>query len=197
MLAATSTLTDAIIAYRAKRGDVNFKLQQSAGDADCDISISTVQASELPTPSDTVCCFEESLFLAVSKIGKYGARESVALPELAEESFISLGGTRQLRGICDRLCLQAGFSPSVAFESDNPASVKKLIAARAGVGFWPEFSWGRCEGPDIKVLPITGVDCRRVIVLELHEGKVEKPAARAFFEFLCTFVAARIAAAKA
>ena len=188
--AATSLVTDAIIAYRGNRADVQFKLSQGDGE-DCDISVSTAQVGENPSQAVALQVFEERILLAVSSTGKYGACESVALGDLADESFIALAGTRQFRGICDRFCLQAGFVPRVGFESDNPASVKKLIAAHAGVGFWPEFSWGACEGQGVLVLPITGVDCRRQIELSLCTSAATKSIAADFYGFLCDFVAKR------
>ncbi|MBQ3063239.1 MAG: LysR family transcriptional regulator [Clostridia bacterium] len=193
--AATSLVTDAIIAYRQNRTDVHFKLSQSADDADCDISVFTDY--EIPLDADVAPeqIFEERILLAVSDTGKYGARESVALAELADESFIALAGTRQFRGICDRFCLQAGFVPNVGFESDNPASVKKLIAAHAGVGFWPEFSWGKCEGQGVRVLALSGVDCHRQVAIRFCASG-EKRAAADFYRFLCDFVAKRRTAVK-
>ena len=192
VLAATSLVTDAIIAYRGSRTDVHFKLSQSADEADCDISVSTEQAGEAATEGDGVRVFEERILLAVSDTGKYGSLDSVPLGMLADECFIALAGTRGFRGICDRFCLQAGFVPDVGFESDNPASVKKLIAAHAGVGFWPEFSWGKCEGAGVRVLPLTGVDCRRQVVVSLHANK-EKRTAADFYRFLCDFITKRYA----
>ena len=188
--AATSLVTDAIIAYRQSHSDVHFKLSQSADGADCDISVFTDYAIARDADVAMEQIFEERIFLAVSDTGKYGARDSVALSELADESFIALAGTRQFRGICDRFCLQAGFVPNVGFESDNPASVKKLIAAHAGVGFWPEFSWGKCEGQGVCVLPLSGVDCRRQVAFRLY-AEQEKRAAADFYRFLCDFVGNR------
>lgn len=188
--AATSLVTDAIIAYRQNRADIHFKLSQGVGEGDCDISVLTDYVIEHDVTAAMEQVFEEHIFLAVSDSGKYGGRESVSLAELADESFIALAGTRQFRGICDRFCLQAGFVPNVGFESDNPASVKKLIAAHAGVGFWPEFSWGKCEGQGVCVLPLTGVDCRRQLAFRLY-AKGEKRAALDFYRFLCEFVSGR------
>lgn len=190
--AATSLVTDAVIAYRQHHADVHFKLSQSEDGADCDISVFTEYAIDRGGDAASEQVFEERIFLAVSDTGKYGARESVALAELADESFIALAGTRQFRGICDGFCLQAGFTPNVGFESDNPASVKKLIAAHAGVGFWPELSWGKCEGPGVRVLPITGVDCRRQVAFHLYANG-GKSAASDFYRFLIDFVAKRYA----
>ena len=187
VLAGTSLVTDAIVAYQKMHENTHFRLLQSAADTDCDISISTAPYHGEEEDANA-CVFDERIFLAVSGDGKYGARTEIALADVAEESFISLAGSRQFRGICDRFCLQAGFAPHVGFESDNPASVKKLIAAHAGVGFWPEFSWGQCSDPDVRLLPITATDCRRKLILRKSGDLLEKSEVAAFFEFLCAFV---------
>lgn len=187
VLAATSLVTDAIVAYQQKYPEIHFKLQQSAAVTDCDIIVSNTAVNETDSPCES-CVVEERIFLAVSDGGRYGGRSEIALADVSEENFISLGGSRQFRGICDRFCLQAGFAPQVGFESDNPASVKKLIAAHAGVGFWPEFSWGRCSDPEVRLLAITDVDCRRSLLLQKQATSGAKREVAGFFEFLCDFV---------
>lgn len=186
VLAATSLVTDAIIAYRESNPGIHFQLTQSADAADCDITVTTGAVTDTISPQERA--FEEKIYLAVSRHSVYGEREALALAELAEESFISLAGSRQLRGICDRFCQQVGFTPKVGFESDNPASVKKLIAARAGVGFWPAFSFGNYGEPDVRLLTLSDVDCRRLLVLKKTAYGEEKAEAAAFFDFLCRFV---------
>ena len=123
--------------------------------------------------------------------GAWGKQSEVRLADLAEENFISLAGTRRMRGICDRYCMQAGFTPKVGFQSDNPASVKKLIASHAGVGFWPEFSWGPCADSDVAYLPIVEPACRRCIVLSRNKRQPSGTEATAFFEFLADFIRQR------
>lgn len=187
VLAATSLVTDAVVAYQKAHPTTHFRLSQNADEVDCDILVSTVQPSE-PLTGEDVLMLTERIFLAVPDGGAYAGKSSIALSGLANESFICLGGSRHFRGICDRYCLQAGFVPQVGFESDNPASVKKLIAAHAGVGFWPEFSWGQCADPDVKLLPISDMDCRRTLLLKNSTEGGFKHEATAFFKFLCEFV---------
>ena len=187
VLAATSLVTDAVVAYQKAHTATRFRLSQSTDAVDCDILVSTVQPTDGPADRGELI-LTERIFLAVPGSSHYAERSEIALSQVANESFICLGGSRYFRLICDRYCLQAGFVPQVGFESDNPASVKKLIAAHAGVGFWPEFSWGRCADPDVRVLPISDVDCRRTLLFKNNaEGSAKREATR-FFEFLCRYV---------
>lgn len=195
VLAATSLITEAIVAYQKAHKDIHFRLLQNPAETDCDILITT--ASHVTGKGDASdCVFDERIFLAVSDNGKYGKMQEIDLSCVAQENFICLAGSRQFRGICDRFCLQAGFVPHVGFESDDPASVKKLIAAHAGVGFWPEFSWGRCSDQGVRLLPVRDVDCGRSLVLRKMCNTPGRGAAEAFFAFLCDFIKAERAANK-
>ena len=185
--AATTLVTDAIIAYKAEHPGVRFRLIQGNSERDWDISVSTQLAGQaIPTNTYAV---DERIFVAVSADHKNISSGYISLSELEESAtFISLAGSKQLRGICDRFCLQAGFTPSVGFESDNPSAVKNLIAARAGIGFWPEFSWGECEGADVVLLPVRDVDCRRTLLFTTSSEVREGSASDGFYRFLCAYV---------
>ena len=124
VLAATSLVTDAVVAYQKAHTATRFRLSQSTDAVDCDILVSTVQPTEGPADQGELI-LTERIFLAVPGSSHYAERSDIALSQVAGESFICLGGSRYFRLICDRYCLQAGFVPQVGFESDNPASVKK------------------------------------------------------------------------
>ena len=96
-------------------------------------------------------------------------------------------GSRQFRWICDRLCRQSGFAPNIIFESDSPATVKNMIAARMGVGFWPEYTWGRLDSDQVRLLPITEPLCQRDLLFDYRPNKVDNTAVGDFFAFLQRF----------
>ena len=184
--AATTLITDAIIAYKELHPGVKFRLLQGEDDKNWDISVST-QLPGQPLPPGTYAV-DERIFVAVSGDDKKSINGTLALTSLADANFISLAGSKQLRGICDRFCAQAGFTPNVGFESDNPGAVKNLIAAHAGIGFWPEFSWGECGGADVVLLPVSDVDCRRTLLFTHAPDIPEGSEAESFYRFLCDYV---------
>ena len=190
VMAATSLVTDAIIAYREAHPDVHFLLR-NGGEEDFDISITT--AATVGEDATRATVFEERIFLVVPAAGRYGELDSVRLADMAEENFISLADSRQLRGVCDSYCLQAGFSPRVGFESDNPASVKKLIAAHAGIGFWPEYSWGNpAADGGVKRLRISDPVCRRFLILAQNPHRTAEKTAMEFYRYLREFMTVRL-----
>lgn len=193
ILAASALITNRIIAYRALRPDVNFQFYQADTQAPYDLCVSAVRADqkEAKSPEDMVM-LEEDLYLAVPTNSPFGRKESIRLSELKNAGFICLAGSRPIRQISNSYFAEAGISPRVIFESDTTESVRNLIAAGIGVGFWPQYSWGplpgdfgpAAPGSPVKVLPITGQLCRRQIILKCSPEGKENPVIMDFCRFL-------------
>lgn len=186
VLAASTMITDALIQYQQEHDDIRFQVVQNAEDVKADITISTIERFTKPVSSrDKFMVFTEHIFLAVPNRDKFRSMKEISLHEMKDEEFISLAGSRALRVICDRFCIQAGFTPKIVFESDSTAAVQNLIAAGLGVGFWPHYTWGRSEMEGVLLLPIKEPDCRRDIVLQLaYKSEARQEAAEEFFRYL-------------
>ena len=132
----------------------------------------------------------EKIYLAVPKNSKYANYSSISLKEVKEEGFVNLAGSRLFRAVCDRFCAYAGFKPHNSFESDSPVAVRNIIGASAGVGFWPEYSWGNVSA-DVALIPIVEPECQREIVIGLHESPLPSSVAPDFYEYLLQFLQKR------
>ncbi|MGN1194419.1 MAG: LysR family transcriptional regulator [Acutalibacteraceae bacterium] len=187
VLAASTLVTEAIIEYKKKRSEVNFQVLQSSSDQLYDIGIRTKLFYQLDKESDNIFVCTEKIYLAVPSSHKLAAKNSIRLLEAADEGFISLMGSRQLRWICDRYCQHAGFSPKIIFESDSPAAVRNMIAANMGVGFWPEFTWGKLETDRVKLIEIEEPLCRRDIIIDYKLNKTDSSTVVDFFDFFKDF----------
>lgn len=183
VLAASTIMTDIIIEYGSLHDHIKFQLLQNNehDNGICDIEITTKMNY---TPTDTSTCFEcpERIFLAVPNNEKYSGMSSINLQSVAQESFISLMGSKQFRYICDKYCHQAGIVPKIIFESDSPAAVKNMIGANLGIGFWPEYTWGEVENDSVKLLEIKNPSCQRSIVVICNSPENEN--AVNFFNFV-------------
>ena len=189
VLAASTIITQAIIEYRKKYPDVNFYLLQNPDDELFDVEITTNLFYNNKTDSEMnrfVCT--EKIFLAVPDNNKYKDKTSISLADVKNEGFISLSGSKQLRTICEKFCHHAGFEPNIIFESDSPYAVKNMIAANLGVGFWPEFSWGRINNSTVKLMEITDPVCRRDILVTYRDIKTDNSYSLKFFEFLKAYL---------
>ncbi len=188
VLAASTAVTDAVVSYKKKQPQVIFQLIQNETETDCDVSVSMQSAavSTLP-PFLEKCVMEENIYLAVPKNSPYAGRETIALREVKDEGFVQLFGSRAFRNICDKFCAYASFKPNISFESDSPAAVRNIIGAHAGVGFWPEYSWGKVSA-DVALLPISEPVCQRELIVGLHESPTPSAVAEEFYRYLVRFL---------
>lgn len=194
--AASPFITNCIISYRSLHPDVNFQVSQIEMSSACDIHIDSKRAvpgfptgTNIPLPEGTIRqeILQEEIFLAVPAGSELAKKKSVDLRDLRKEGYIRLGHGWQLREICDSFCRQAGIRPQMIFESNSPESVRNLIAAGLGIGFWPEKSWGGPPGPQVALIPIRYPVCRRDIhVIELEQAK-EKPVVDEFISYMCEY----------
>lgn len=191
VLAASTLVTQAIIEYKKKHPKVNFHVLQSPENELYDIEITTNLFFNSKDPEQDRFVCTENIFLAVPATSPYAKEPSISLSAVKEEGFISLFGSKQLRGICDKFCHHAGFNPTIIFESDSPYAVKNMIAANLGIGFWPEFTWGEIDSNQVKLLEIKNPACSRDILITHKDINPDSPYSKDFYEFLKSYFKAR------
>lgn len=185
ILAASSFVLSAIVAYRKRHPDAVFDFEQSAEKQNCDIVITTnVGRKKAPANYARRSALEERIYLAVPKDSVYGKKECISLSEVKQEEFVMLSGSRLFGVICNQLCSEAGFTPRIMFESDSPSAVQNIISTGAGIAFWPEYSWGKLTSDSVKLLTVTSPDCRRELIAEFYETGNRSQYAEDFYEFL-------------
>lgn len=185
VLAASTLITDIIIEFKKNNPDVVFRMLQKESEKNYDILVTTnATVPDNPVHIKTRGIIEEKIYVAVPKTSDFAERNSLRLSELAGRDFIALSGSRRFRPLCDAYCEYAGFTPQVVFESDSLIAVKNLIAAGIGVAFWPEFSWGKIDGHNIKLLEIEKHVCQREIIAYLSDKEKADSIAEKFFVFL-------------
>lgn len=188
VLAATAVVSDAVVEYTKKNKSAIFQIIQNT-EVDCDISVTTnsMNFSHLP-PYLQRCVIEEKIYLAAPKSPEYDGKNKIDLSEVREKGFVNLSGSRLFRIVCDKFCESVGFKQNVIFESDSPTTVKNIIKAGAGIGFWPEFSWGEFPSSDVNLIPITNPVCQRELIIGLHSNKSPSSACSEFYIFLLNYI---------
>ena len=160
---------------------------------DYDVCVTARRADAAPKENDpATVMLEEDLYLAVPVHSPYGSRESIRLTDTKDADYICLGGSKPIRQITNSYFMEAGFSPHIIFESDTTESVRNLIAAGMGIGFWPACSWGPLtsnfgDSPGhfpVKLLPITDQKCRRQIILTRSEKGKNSTIVKDFCDYL-------------
>lgn len=187
--AASALITGAIIEYQKNHDGINFQVMQEKENDLYDIGITTKLLYQLPenNTNDTFVCTEK-IYLAVPNSHPLAKKNRIKLQDVKDEGFISLMGSRQLRWICDRYCAHAGFEMRVVFESDSPAAVQNMIGAKMGVGFWPEFTWGKVNKENVKLLEIVNPICQRDLLIDFKRNKIDCDTVEDFFTFLKGYV---------
>ncbi len=185
VLAASIFVLETVLAYKNAHPEIIFNMIQYAEWDKTDIQIRTVLASEFkPISNENTFIIQEELLLAVSTRSKYANEKTISLKDLREEKFIYLAGSKAYRYICDSFFKQAKFKPNISFETDSVIAVKNIIGVDAGVGFWPEKTWGKIDYETVKLIPVTDVDCKRYVVVEINENSANKKHVLEFFNHI-------------
>ncbi|MCQ4082597.1 LysR substrate-binding domain-containing protein [Streptomyces sp. RB6PN25] len=123
----------------------------------------------------------EPLGLAVPPDHRLAGRKRVQLAELADEPFVVLRSGMGLRTIVEEACRTAGFTPRIAFEGDEVATLRGLIGAGLGVSLLPAHHTEEPRrGERAHLISVVAPVCTREIGLAWLADRLLPPAARAF-----------------
>lgn len=185
ILAGSHIIPDLLATFLIDYPHIHFHLiqhyQSNLQTLDFDLCFSSLPFSVPHTHAEPL--FTEEIFLAVPNNHPLAAKESINLNEAACENFISLKPHTVLRNLTDSLCYQAGFTPNVIFESDDPGTVRSFIRAGLGVAFVPKISWGNTTGARMKLLHVDQPICRRTLAIISKEDRYLTSAAKLFRDF--------------
>ena len=178
-------------AYREEHPAVRFRLAQrgttamvaafDAGDADLLLMG--------PRPAGRRFAWHplitEPLLLAVPPHHRLAQRKSVRLEEVADDPFVAMRPGNALRTLTDGLCRAAGFEPRIAFEGDEVATLRGLVAAGLGVGL---LSPQRVAAEEITTgtphLRVRDPGCERELGLVWDPARPATPVVEAFRSFV-------------
>lgn len=111
-----------------------------------------------PEGLDVIDLFEQPLCVLVADDHPRADASALRIRDLAVEPVITLKSGFGLRGSLDELFSAAGILPSIAFEGDDPHTMRGLVASGLGVAISP---WEDVPWPGCVQIPIAGVDARR------------------------------------
>lgn len=151
LAAASHIAADAMASWMADNPTTKLSLTQTSPEHD--VSADITIDSHAPLRYGRYARFEERIMIAVPDGLELGA-DPLPFAKLSHLDFVSLSSKSGFTQFTDELCEKAGFEPHIAFESDNPSVVRKMIGLGLGVGFWPEHSWGPLKGKGVKLLPL-------------------------------------------
>lgn len=189
--AASGVAIDGIAAYSELNPHVSFEITQDERERHRDVIVTTIT----PRGSSTVenatekTPFSERIGIAVPASSSLG--ETTSLSDFANERFIALAGSRRFREVCDTFCARRAFTPHIAFESDNPLVVKKMIGLGLGVGFWPDHSWGDLDPKSCRLVHLQEPEFTRDVIVAKTSRCTPDSEAQRFYDFLLDYVTKR------
>ncbi|MFC7217339.1 LysR family transcriptional regulator [Streptomyces polyrhachis] len=181
------TVPELLREFRGSHPRVRFQLFQSYGE----LMVERLRAGELdlcltsplPQAPDLVShrLDVQRLRLVVPDDHRLAGRRRVRLGEAAQEPFVTLEPGYGLRRITDALCEQAGFTPRVAFEGEEPETLRGLVAAGLGVALLPPPAVAR---PGVVELAVSEPRAERELGLVWPAGQTDTAPVAAFKTFL-------------
>jgi len=186
---ATSLMPDLLKAFRAVAPRVEFQLRQEpAHDIVQDLETGEAEiAMVAPRPDPSRFGWHllerQRLCLHVPPGHALASRHRVELEAARDEAFVGLQPGFGFRRVTDRLCREAGFSPQLAFEATDLATIDSLVGAGLGVAILPA---GAVRGNDSGAVsvPLAGVRSRREIGMSWRLSAPLTPAAERFRAFV-------------
>ena len=189
--AASGVAIDGIAAYSELNPHVSFEITQDERERHRDVIVTTITPRGSSTVENAVekTPFSERIGIAVPASSALGNTASLA--DFASERFIALAGSRRFREVCDTFCARRALTPHIAFESDNPLVVKKMIGLGLGVGFWPDHSWGDLDPKSCRLVHLQETEFTRDVIVAKTSRCTPDSEAQRFYEFLLDYVAKR------
>jgi DNA-binding transcriptional LysR family regulator len=157
-----------------------------SGELDIALSIGYEGAGTVHNPTDGVeeiDLLEDPTYLAMPADHRYARKARTRLSDFSEESWIHSA----CKGTCGAVALRAlhnaGFEPTIVFETDDYNVAQGLVAAGMGVTLLPEMALRNLR-EDIVVRPLgTQVTHRRIMAC-LLQGAYRSPATDAMLGIL-------------
>ena len=189
--AASGVAIDGIAAYSELNPHVSFEITQDERERHRDVIVTTITPRGSSTVENAVekTPFSERIGIAVPAGSALG--DTASLADFANGRFIALAGSRRFREVCDTFCARRAFTPHIAFESDNPLVVKKMIGLGLGVGFWPDHSWGDLDPKSCRLVHLQEPEFTRDVIVAKTSRFTPDSEAQRFYDFLLDYVTKR------
>ena len=126
---------------------------------------------------------EDPLHVVLPRGHELADKGTLKLADLSDESWIQTSAESPCARHVVRSCHEAGFSPSVSFESDDYQTVQGLVAAGVGVALIPELALAGARD-DVAVRELSGKGVTRRVIAATPRSAGVSPAARPMMELL-------------
>jgi DNA-binding transcriptional LysR family regulator len=131
----------------------------------------------------------EEFLLVVPPTHRLAGQESVPLREVAHEAVVIEKVGYGIRDLIDNFCQQAGFTPTVSYEIDEPAALYEFVKAGLGVAISPAIMKKQISEQGLRSLHLTNPTCQWTFGIAWHQKHSLSQAAHAFLQFIMEYSA--------
>jgi DNA-binding transcriptional LysR family regulator len=182
----------AIAGFRAEHPGVELSMSMSepeesipllrSGDLDL-VLVFDSAAAEIEDGIKRVHLLEDPMYLALPREHPLAHRRRLRLEDLAGEAWIAGADDCECNRLISRACAAAGYSPRIAFQTDDYTAMQGFVAAGVGVSLIAELGL-RTVRDDIVVRDLgRDTPVRQIYAATLAEG-YRAPATQAMVEIL-------------
>jgi DNA-binding transcriptional LysR family regulator len=186
----TRVVPDLIAGFRQQHPRARFQLVQNASHiilAELEAgNVDLALVSPMPPAGERIESIElasEELVLAVPHDHRFSRRASVRLHELHDDTFVCLRQGYGLRALTDEFCKRAGFTPKIAFEGEEIATLRGLVAVGLGVAIIPAAAQAAERTPEVH---IAEPQCKRSMGLLWDPSRYHPQLAQQFRHHIIT-----------
>jgi LysR family transcriptional regulator, transcription activator of glutamate synthase operon len=148
--------------------------------------------SPIPENEEYICgnlVLTEKLYAILPPGHPLAEETAIELQQLKEEQFVLFREGYSLRPIVWDACQKAGFTPKIAFESEETDTIRGLVAAGMGVSLLPEMALTQSGPLQPAKVAISSPEVTRTIGL-IHRADEKLPlVAKVFHQYLLDYFA--------
>jgi DNA-binding transcriptional LysR family regulator len=175
--------------FRGRYPGVDIHLREETADAmvalllrdELDLGFAFVGA-EASSGLASVALFDEELVVIAPPGHRLAAGRSVRLDRLAGEPLVTFKPGAAVRRAIEHEFAAVGVEPRMAFETDEPTTIRALVAGDLAVSLVPR-SFAEQPGPVVAIMRVRPRPLTRTLHLVWREGRRRPPAAEEFLRF--------------
>ena len=133
----------------------------------------------------------EPLLLVVGKRHSIATRTEITIPDLGEETFISMGDSSALAAQIRAFFGDQKFQPRIGFRCSQVATLKQFIAMGLGISLLPQLARQPDDSDTLTYLRLTGSEPTRELVIIRHLQRYQSRGSEQFLTMLREHVRSR------
>jgi DNA-binding transcriptional LysR family regulator len=173
-------VTEAIEIFKHQYPQVNLTIYHNIdADKNFDILISDICPYEY---GNRTLIIDEEICIAMHKSNPLADKAISSVNQLEQERFITMSGDSSIHRILIKSCADAGFTPNIAIQTDDPFYLRKYIELGLGIAFVPALSWQGLFSNKIVLKSVKNI--RRKTFAYVPKTKSTKRSVEAFLNIL-------------